>query len=81
MHSNSSHFSSLEPNFTLNLESIIIPQVTSERMELACRVTNITHLPLGGRLSVNWEHTALPGNLITASIRDRNDPVKLVRYT
>uniref|UniRef100_H2S7L8 Ig-like domain-containing protein n=1 Tax=Takifugu rubripes TaxID=31033 RepID=H2S7L8_TAKRU len=50
-----------EPNFTLNLESIISPQGTSERMELACRVTNITHLPPGGRIGVNWEHTALPG--------------------
>ncbi|XP_029696103.1 prostaglandin F2 receptor negative regulator isoform X2 [Takifugu rubripes] len=50
-----------KPNFTLNLESIISPQGTSERMELACRVTNITHLPPGGRIGVNWEHTALPG--------------------
>lgn len=81
MHTYSAHFFSSEPNFTLNLESIISPQVTSERMELACRVTNITHLPLGGRLGVNWEHTALPGNLITPSIRDGNDPVKLVCYT
>lgn len=41
------------------------PQMTSEHTELACRVTDITHLPPGGRLGVNWEHTALPGNLIT----------------
>lgn len=63
------HFSSTEPNFTLALESIVGPQTTSERTELACRVTNITHLPPGDRLGVNWEHTALPGNLITPSTR------------
>lgn len=59
------HFSPAEPNFTLDLESIASPQMTSEHTELACHVTNITNLPLGGRLGVSWEHTALPGNLIT----------------
>lgn len=68
----SSHLSSTEPNFTLALESIVSPQMTSEHTELACRVTNIAHLPPGGRLGVNWEHTSLPGNLITPSITDGN---------
>lgn len=52
------------------------PQMTSERTELACRVTDIIHLPPGGQLGVNWEHTALPGNLITISITDENDSRK-----
>ncbi|XP_061917593.1 prostaglandin F2 receptor negative regulator isoform X2 [Entelurus aequoreus] len=53
--------SQIRPSFTLALESIVHPQVTSEPTELACNVTNITHLPVGGRLGVTWEHTTLPG--------------------
>uniref|UniRef100_I3KDP4 Prostaglandin F2 receptor inhibitor b n=2 Tax=Oreochromis TaxID=8139 RepID=I3KDP4_ORENI len=37
------------------------PQKTAEPTELACRVTNIANLPLGGRLGVSWEYTSLPG--------------------
>uniref|UniRef100_H3DAJ4 Ig-like domain-containing protein n=1 Tax=Tetraodon nigroviridis TaxID=99883 RepID=H3DAJ4_TETNG len=50
-----------KPNFTLVLESIVSPQMTLEHAELACRVTNITHLPPEGRLGVDWEHSALSG--------------------
>uniref|UniRef100_A0A8C4IYC4 Ig-like domain-containing protein n=2 Tax=Dicentrarchus labrax TaxID=13489 RepID=A0A8C4IYC4_DICLA len=50
-----------EPNFTLNLETVLNPKMTAEPTELACHVTNITHLPLGGRLGVTWEHTTIPG--------------------
>ncbi|XP_051912863.1 prostaglandin F2 receptor negative regulator isoform X2 [Hippocampus zosterae] len=53
--------SQIKPSFTLDIETIVHPQMTSEPTELACHVTNITHLPLGGRLGVTWEHTALPG--------------------
>nr|XP_057907782.1 prostaglandin F2 receptor negative regulator [Doryrhamphus excisus] len=53
--------SQIRPSFTLALESILQPQMTSEPTELACRVTNITHLPVGGRLGVTWEHITLPG--------------------
>lgn len=62
------HFSSPEPSFSLNLEPLLSPQMTAERTELACHVTNITHLPLGGRLGINWEHTSLPGTFISAKI-------------
>jgi len=50
-----------EPSFTVTLEAALNPQATAEPTELACHVTNITHLPLGGRLGVTWEHTTLPG--------------------
>uniref|UniRef100_A0A3Q4I657 Prostaglandin F2 receptor negative regulator-like n=1 Tax=Neolamprologus brichardi TaxID=32507 RepID=A0A3Q4I657_NEOBR len=50
-----------EPNFTLTLVADVNPQTTAEPTELACRVTNIANLPLGGRLGVSWEHTSLPG--------------------
>uniref|UniRef100_A0A3P8NHZ2 Ig-like domain-containing protein n=1 Tax=Astatotilapia calliptera TaxID=8154 RepID=A0A3P8NHZ2_ASTCA len=50
-----------EPNFTLTLVAEVNPQTTAEPTELACRVTNIANLPLGGRLGVSWEHTSLPG--------------------
>lgn len=60
------HFFSPEPTFTLTIEPILNPQMTAEPTELACHVTNITHLPLGGRLGVTWEHTALPGTFISA---------------
>ncbi|XP_027147384.1 prostaglandin F2 receptor negative regulator [Larimichthys crocea] len=53
--------SQIKPNFTLTLEAILNPQVTAEPTELACHVTNITHLPPEGRLGVMWEHTTLPG--------------------
>lgn len=74
-------FSSTEPNFTLALESIVSPQMTSEPTELACRVTNVTHLPLGGRLGVDWEHSALPGNAVAPAATDGNEPVRRARYT
>ncbi|XP_031707818.1 prostaglandin F2 receptor negative regulator [Anarrhichthys ocellatus] len=50
-----------KPNFTVALEAVLNPQMTAEPTELACHVTNITHLPLGGRLGVTWEHTTHPG--------------------
>ncbi|XP_035533934.1 prostaglandin F2 receptor negative regulator-like [Morone saxatilis] len=50
-----------KPNFTLNLETVLNPKMTAQPTELACHVTNITHLPLGGRLGVTWEHTTIPG--------------------
>ncbi|TKS66488.1 Prostaglandin F2 receptor negative regulator CD9 partner 1 [Collichthys lucidus] len=53
--------SQIKPNFTLTLEPVLTPQVTAEPTELACHVTNITHLPPEGRLGVTWEHTTLPG--------------------
>uniref|UniRef100_A0A3Q1J124 Ig-like domain-containing protein n=1 Tax=Anabas testudineus TaxID=64144 RepID=A0A3Q1J124_ANATE len=52
-----------EPNFTLTLAPVQNPQMTAEPTELACNVTNIVHLPVGGRLGVAWEHTPLPGTL------------------
>ncbi|XP_034073231.1 prostaglandin F2 receptor negative regulator [Gymnodraco acuticeps] len=51
----------IKPSFTVTLEAISNPQMTAEPTELACHVTNITHLPLGGRLGVTWGHTTLPG--------------------
>ncbi|XP_041834855.1 prostaglandin F2 receptor negative regulator [Melanotaenia boesemani] len=53
--------SEIKPNFTLNLEATVIPQMTAEPTELSCHVTNITQLPPGGRLGVSWEHITLPG--------------------
>ncbi|XP_069020031.1 prostaglandin F2 receptor negative regulator isoform X1 [Embiotoca jacksoni] len=52
----------IKPSFTLTLEAPLNPQMTAEPTELACHVTNITQLPPGGRLSVNWEHATLPGD-------------------
>ncbi|KAM6958544.1 prostaglandin F2 receptor negative regulator [Tautogolabrus adspersus] len=51
----------IKPSFTLTLDPVLTPLVTSDPTELACHVTNITHLPRGGRLAVTWEHTSLPG--------------------
>ncbi|XP_065807896.1 prostaglandin F2 receptor negative regulator isoform X1 [Labrus bergylta] len=51
----------IKPNFTLTLDPVLTPLATSDPTELACHVTNITHLPRGGRLAVTWEHTLLPG--------------------
>ncbi|XP_031147993.1 prostaglandin F2 receptor negative regulator [Sander lucioperca] len=51
----------IKPSFTVTLEALLNPKMTAEPTELACRVTNITHLPPGGRLGVTWEHTTLPG--------------------
>ncbi|XP_040888182.1 prostaglandin F2 receptor negative regulator [Toxotes jaculatrix] len=51
----------IKPSYTLTLEPVLNPQMTAEPTELACHVTNITHLPPGGRLGVTWEHTTLPG--------------------
>lgn len=53
--------SEIKPNFTLTLVAEVNPQKTAEPTELACRVTNIANLPLGGRLGVSWEYTSLPG--------------------
>lgn len=61
-----------EPSFTLNLEPVLSPQMTAEPTELACHVTNITHLPHGGRLGVTWEHTALPGTFTSAFAQINN---------
>ncbi|XP_071371215.1 prostaglandin F2 receptor negative regulator [Centroberyx affinis] len=51
----------IKPSFSLTLDPVLNPQMTAEPTELACHVTNITHLPQGGRLGVAWEHTTLPG--------------------
>lgn len=59
-----SPFSPPEPSFTLTLEPLLTPKMTAEPTELACHVTNITHLPLGARLGVTWEHTTLPGTFL-----------------
>uniref|UniRef100_A0A3Q3K612 Ig-like domain-containing protein n=1 Tax=Monopterus albus TaxID=43700 RepID=A0A3Q3K612_MONAL len=48
-----------EPSFTLTPKPVLNPQMTAEPTELACYVTDITNLPLGGRLGVTWEHTTL----------------------
>ncbi|XP_033836581.1 prostaglandin F2 receptor negative regulator [Periophthalmus magnuspinnatus] len=48
----------IKPSFTLTLEPIATPKVTSEPMELACHVTNITNLPAGGRLGVSWQYSS-----------------------
>lgn len=53
--------SEIKPSFTPILEATMNPQMTAEPTELSCHVTNITQLPAGGRLGVNWEHTPLPG--------------------
>lgn len=50
-----------EPTFALTLDPVLSPQATAEPTELACRVTNVSHLPAGGRLGVSWEYTTLPG--------------------
>ncbi|KAL6115246.1 ptgfrn [Pungitius sinensis] len=50
-----------KPSFAVTLEAVLNPLMTADPTELACHVTNITHLPLGGRLGVTWEHTPLPG--------------------
>lgn len=51
----------IKPTFALTLDPVLSPQATAEPTELACRVTNITHLPAGGRLGVSWEYATLPG--------------------
>lgn len=62
---------SSEPSFTVTLEAISNAQMTAEPTELACHVTNITHLPLGGRLGVTWAHTTLPGTFtLTQHFKD-----------
>lgn len=62
-------FFSVEPSFTLTLEPLVSPQMTADPTELACHVTNITHLPLGARLGVSWEHTTLPGTFTSAFVK------------
>lgn len=51
----------IKPSFTLTLNPVLSPKLTSEPLEMACHVTNITNLPLGGRLGVTWQHTSLSG--------------------
>ncbi|XP_070711671.1 prostaglandin F2 receptor negative regulator [Pempheris klunzingeri] len=53
--------SQIKPSFSVTLEPLVIPQMTAEPTELACHVTNITHLPLGARLGVTWVYATLPG--------------------
>ncbi|XP_068447100.1 prostaglandin F2 receptor negative regulator [Clinocottus analis] len=50
-----------KPSYTVSLVALLNPQVTAEPTELACHVTNITHLPPADRLGVTWEHATLPG--------------------
>ncbi|KAK0143321.1 Prostaglandin F2 receptor negative regulator [Merluccius polli] len=49
--------SQIKPGFSLALSALREPQAAAQSMELACHVTNITHLPPGGLLGVTWEHT------------------------
>ncbi|XP_029985863.1 immunoglobulin superfamily member 8, partial [Sphaeramia orbicularis] len=51
----------IKPSFTLTLDPVVNPKMAADPTELVCRVSNITHLPLGGRLGVSWLHTPLPG--------------------
>ncbi|XP_034533479.1 prostaglandin F2 receptor negative regulator [Notolabrus celidotus] len=51
----------IKPSLSLTLDPVLTPQMTADPSELACHVTNITHLPPGGRLAVTWEHASLPG--------------------
>lgn len=53
--------SQIKPSFSLTLDPVLRPQMAGQPTELACRVSNITHLPRGGRLGVSWQHTPLPG--------------------
>uniref|UniRef100_A0A3Q3N874 Prostaglandin F2 receptor inhibitor n=1 Tax=Mastacembelus armatus TaxID=205130 RepID=A0A3Q3N874_9TELE len=41
-------------SFKLTLELTLNPQMTAQTTELACHVTNISHLPPGSRLGVTW---------------------------
>ncbi|XP_028972628.2 prostaglandin F2 receptor negative regulator [Esox lucius] len=50
----------IEPSFTMTVKLSSTPKVTGDPAELACLVSNITHLPAGGRLGVSWEYTPLP---------------------
>ncbi|XP_026157630.1 prostaglandin F2 receptor negative regulator [Mastacembelus armatus] len=50
----------IKPSFKLTLELTLNPQMTAQTTELACHVTNISHLPPGSRLGVTWVHTTLP---------------------
>ncbi|KAJ0062556.1 hypothetical protein NL108_016853, partial [Boleophthalmus pectinirostris] len=52
----------IKPSFTLTLEPVATPKLTSDPMELACHVTNITNLPPGGRLAVTWQHSTGTGS-------------------
>ncbi|KAM9820859.1 prostaglandin F2 receptor negative regulator [Neosynchiropus ocellatus] len=53
--------SQIKPSYSLTLQPILNPTITAEPTELACHVTNITHLSAGSRLGVSWQHTSLPG--------------------
>ncbi|CAL8309251.1 unnamed protein product [Merluccius merluccius] len=55
-----------KPGFSLALSALREPQATAQSMELACHVTNITHLPPGGLLGVTWEHTPPGADLQSA---------------
>ncbi|XP_072295720.1 prostaglandin F2 receptor negative regulator isoform X1 [Eucyclogobius newberryi] len=52
----------IKPSYTLTLDPVETPKLTSEPVEMACHVTNITNLPAGGRLGVSWQHNTLPGS-------------------
>ncbi|XP_028323397.1 prostaglandin F2 receptor negative regulator [Gouania willdenowi] len=58
--------SDIKPSFTVTLQAAVTPQMASDPAELTCLVTNITQLPPGGRLAVDWEHNPLPGTGGTA---------------
>lgn len=62
----------IKPSFTVSLEPVSTPKLTSELMEVACRVTNITNLPAGARLGVSWQHSALPA---TGSDPQSSNPI------
>uniref|UniRef100_A0A3Q0RXV1 Ig-like domain-containing protein n=1 Tax=Amphilophus citrinellus TaxID=61819 RepID=A0A3Q0RXV1_AMPCI len=55
------------------------PQTTAEPTELACRVTNITNLPPGGRLGISWEHTSLPG-MFDSTLLQRSFSYRITRF-
>lgn len=74
-----SYLFSQEPSFAPTLEHVLNPQMTAEPTELACHVTNITHLPLGGRLGVTWEHTTLPGTSAFVEIFNAFFPQKYLK--
>ncbi|XP_062302585.1 prostaglandin F2 receptor negative regulator [Osmerus eperlanus] len=50
----------IEPNFSVTSDLVLTPQAAGDPTELACHVTNITHLPAAGRLGVAWEYSPLP---------------------
>ncbi|KAM6945357.1 prostaglandin F2 receptor negative regulator [Aplochiton taeniatus] len=55
--------SQIEPSFTVTSVVRATPQATFDPTVIDCQVTNVSHLPAGGRLGVSWEYTPLPGPL------------------